>query len=303
MDARFLLNEYRKQGFNPLPLRPGEKLPLAKSEVDFGSFATIGANCNVGLFAGSTNGLVIIDADDPRSRENVAARLKEMGLFEWTTIVLTPKRQGWHFWLRMPTKPAGAQAYYKLSAAVGGGEFRVNKPAYVVAPGSVIPQGEYAFVQGGIDCFSEQPAVTWKDMLWLAPDRMMQAGDVRREVIKDAPLPKPAWARYRPEPTVLKLFEYMRHPDKQGRVQRIEYKTGAPLQGQFFDTRSEAEQATITGLAWAGWDYDQVRNLFDLERPGHYTQVPDQTRYLVTAYNKAVQYLESRHEQKAGVRQ
>lgn len=162
-----------------------------------------------------------------------------------------------------------------------------------MVPGSRIPEGEYTFIQGGIEQFNEQPAVKWADLIsWLIPQRSPVSS-----ALSDADLSLLRKIKYRPEPKVLQLLASIENPRKDGKVQRIDYRTGAKLDG-WFDTRSEAELALINGLVMAGWSFDQIQSLFDECQPGHYAGVPNQAKYLAVSYDKAVGYVCGRKKMK-----
>lgn len=300
MDISQWATAYRRGGFVPFPLTPGQKVPVDGVRLSQAHKNPFVEESNIGVFAGSSNGLAIIDADSNLSKEFVLSKLTDMGLIDWITIVLTPKRQSYHFWLRLVDKPQGAQAYYKLSQAVGDGEFRVNRPAYVVAPGSRIAEGEYKFVQGGIELFNDQPGVLWGDLLWLAPHGMAQAGKAKTGAVSRRKVYEPPKSYgYSSRPKVLALVDLIHKADPKGRVRRIDYRTGRPNDMQF-DTRSEAEAALVTGLIMSGWSFDQVHELFEKEQLEHYSSVPRPDHYLTVTWNKSCRYVESRQKQRPG---
>ena len=293
MDTRKVAQYYREYGFIPFPLSAGSKEPpKGSSMANIERQWRFQPDSNIGLFAGSPNGLVIVDADNDESQVFMTNKLKEMGLWDWTTIVRTPKRGGLHFYLRVLDLPNDAQAYYKLPRTVGGGEFRVHRPAYVVAPGSAIPEGEYKFIQGRPRFFVEQPAFHWEDLTWLTK-KVVKTGK-ERELVADPAnsdlLALPYKPQRRDRPMVLKLFEVMRNTSDGERIPRLDYKTGQ-LIPDGYDTRSECEAAIVTGLLRSGWTFDEIVELFEDKRPGHYTRVPNKWRYLVSTYNSGVRYL------------
>lgn len=290
MDIFEWVTQYKLNGFSPFPLEPMSKQPVGGTPLFKAEALLFTNHHNIGLFAGSSNGLVIIDADNDKSKEMVTAKLYELKLLNWVTIVRTPKRGGLHFWLRVVDLPNDVQAYYKLSPQVGGGELRIRKPAYVVAPGSVIAEGKYEFTQGGVEYFRSQPGVSWGSLGWLIPDRsrsqrMKKATAI--EIVEKMKLP------YNPKPQVLKLLEHIKKPLPGGGIQRINYRTGEPYNGTF-DTKSEAELALVTGLVMSGWNYDSIRNLFDTETPEHYINAPSKSRYFDLTFCKAASYVSSR---------
>lgn len=296
-DVSQMARAYRLAGFLPFPLSPLQKVPVEGTPLNQAFRIPFVDDSNIGVFAGSRNNLAVIDADSDVSLRFVTEKLKDMGLWDWTTIVLTPRRKGYHFWLRLYDKPQGAQAYYKLSQAVGSGEFRVGRPAYVVAPCSVIAEGQYEFVQGGIEFFNDQPAVKWRDLLWLAPQGMAQAGRAKGGSVSRRKVSDPPKAVYNPRPKILALVDLIHSADARGRVRRIDYRTGRPNE-KYFDTRSEAEAALVTGLIMSGWSFDQVQELFEREQFQHYGSVPRMDYYLTTTWNKSCRYVEGRQSGK-----
>lgn len=248
-------------------------------------------NSNIGLFAGGKNGLVIIDADSDRSRDFVIEHLKETGFYPWTTIVLTPKRKGQHFWLRMSGIPSNAQAYYKLPQNVGGGELRVHRPAYVVGPHSIIKEGEYTFIQGSAEFFVQQPEIPWLWLSWLLPRERLMGSSVGLGMRPTGkPLAPPKKFKFRPDPHVLKILEQLRDGNDGGNVYKIDYRTGVES-GDLFSSRSEAEFAVIMGLVMAGWTFNEIKEAFDDFSPGHYSDVVNPSGYLVRSYNNVIKIL------------
>ena len=143
MNIPSLAQEYRCKGYIPFPLAPGSKEPLRGSKLATVEQLKFTDTNNIGLFPGSENGLIVIDCDSETSQVNVASKLQEMGLLGVTTIVQSPRRQGRHMWLRVLDVPSEAKCSYALPADIGQGEFRLHRNAYVVAPGSTLPEGKY----------------------------------------------------------------------------------------------------------------------------------------------------------------
>jgi hypothetical protein len=289
MNSSVLALDYKRYGFVPFPLSPKTKVPPAMATFTTIADRAVMPDDNIGLFTGSKNGFVVIDADSSESRLSVTDKLRGMGILDWCSVVRTPKKGGLHFWLRVLDVPATVQAYYKLPPSLGSGEFRLRHPAYVVAPGSVLPEGEYVFVQGGIAQFVEQPAVLWADLVpWLLPNF-----NNTRPVQVSMDDPRLAGIKYEPQPKIIALLESMKHPDKAGRVRKVSHYTGAPVDA-WFASRSEAEMSLVTGLVCAGWSFEQVHTLFNEQRPAHYMSTPHRATYLRKTYDKAVSFVLSR---------
>lgn len=280
------VNYYREAGFDVFPLQPGSKHPISGVRIHKADTIAFQYNSNIGVFAGSENNFAVIDADDEQSDRIVSSKLQEMGLSGWTTVVKTPKRGRHHYWLKVINKPEYAQAYYKLGKQVGHGEFRTNRPAYVVGPPSKIAEGEYTFVSGGVTSFHWQPEVAWRDLLWLSPKMALST---YVDPNQDPSQYKPTGVPFVRRPVVLNLLPMISNPDQKGRVQRINYQSGKPIM-DWFSTRSEAEAALVTGLIYAGWDYRKVESLFQKVKPAHYAEVPNKTAYLSTTFLSSLNY-------------
>ncbi len=190
-----------------------------------------------------------------------------------------------HFWLRVYNKPEWVQTYYKLPASVGGGEFRFRRPAYVVAPGSRIPEGEYQFVQGSPSLFTRQPELEYMSLSWALPQHALFETLAHRSgpgAVPDMGDMRPAYIN---APPILRLLDFLRSAESAPVPKVSQRGTVLPLK---YGSRSEAEQALVFGLVSAGWDFDQVVELFDREQPGHYAATPSPEAYLKSTYIKAV---------------
>lgn len=270
----------RGMGFTPFPLRPATKLPYGGSlhQADKSWFH---ADDNIGLFTGSPNGLVVADADSPESQAYLTKQLQRTGWYSFLTIVRTPSRSGLHFWLKIPERPAWAQAYYKLPKHVGSGEFRCNKPAYVVAPGSTLPMGSYEFVQGSLEYFvNEQPVAEWVSFAWMLPPHALVPRAKRSErAVQDLPT-----FAYVAEPGVLRLFDVLRDAQPGQPITKVDFRSGDSLPSQY-GSRSEAETGLVIGLVLAGWSWEQIAERFAQENPGHYAARRDPEVYLERVYD------------------
>lgn len=284
MQADF--NSYRKYGFRPFSLPAGEKRPHSGTSLGNAERIAYNSNMNIGLFTGSKNMLAVIDADSKQAEKYITTKLEGMGLLDWLTIVRTPTKGGLHFWVRLEC-PGWVKAFYRLSPDVGLGELRLQFPAYVVAPPSKVASGQYTFVQGGLEQFCNQPVLGFFEIAtWLVkPDALVE----RTDKLGD-PLPLPQGIFYNPNPRVLELFSYLSVAIPGQPIPKIDYRTGMVLE-KTFRSRSEAEAAVFSGLVLAGWSFDQVKDRFIIENPGHYRDQPNQEKYLLTSYNNAVRYV------------
>lgn len=134
---------YAAQGWPVFPLRPGEKAPII-----IGSFhnATTHAaaveawwakwpDANIGIATGTVSDLLVIDVDVKKGKQGLQS-LQELQLPQTLTIG-TPSR-GWHLYFRMPPgRPI------RIGADLLPGIDWRGEGGYVVAAGSVTPQGMY----------------------------------------------------------------------------------------------------------------------------------------------------------------
>ena len=299
MSINDIANRYQKNGFIPFPLASFSKKPPKGSNLNtIDKYHHFEEKSNIGLYPGGTNGHVVIDADEQKSMRATERELLGLGLHESITIVQTPRRGLYHYWLRVLDVPPWVKAFYNLPEEIGRGEIRLHKKAYVLAPGSVLPEGSYRFVQGGIEEFVCQPIVKWSDLTWLLPKQSHYFQDIVE------PLHLAVRLIYRPNPAVLMLFDqpeikHTKFPGERISVPKINYDTGLPViweknpeTGEVtynnYRTRSEAEQAIIFNLILAGWSFFEIQAKFDEEKPGHYAEYRDKERYLIVSYNNAI---------------
>jgi len=282
-----LVNAYRSHGFTPFPLKNMSKEPAARS-LAYAERERFRPDNNIGLFTGSPNRLLVVDADEPSARVFVENRLRAIGLLDWTTLVLTPKRKSFHFWLRVADVPSNAQSYYKLPKFIGGGEIRIHRPAYVVAPGSTLVEGQYVFYQGGIEFFLNQPLLHYEDLKWLLPDHAMYGStgvpDEQNSVRFNF--------EHVDRPPILALFDYLQR-GKGSKIPKVDYKTGERT-GDVYHSRSEAEAGLVVGLVMAGWSFEEIELAFKLRKPGHYMEAPLRHNYLAGTYAKATRFVAGR---------
>jgi hypothetical protein len=285
MNIKELATDYKKYGFTPLPLSPLSKAPLGGSNLDTIDTMPFETQSNIGLYPGSPNNLVVVDADNEKSQAIVTNSLQGMGLYNQTTIVRTPKKLGLHFWLRVPDVPDWVQSFYTLPDDIGGGEFRLHRKAYVVAPGSTLREGKYNFVQGGMECFTGQPVVEWKDLAWLLPSTYLGEKFFGSNVLK-----LPVRLNYRPNPKCIYFLRTLKNAPKSNPVNKIDLITGEILK-DCYDSRSEAEAAVVTSLILSGWTFEEIEKKFNDVKPGHYIEHANRQMYLISTYNNVIRYL------------
>jgi hypothetical protein len=223
------LTAYGELGFATLPLRSGRKEPLRRNwqyRKPADLWRNVPDESNVGIRAGGPSHVAIVDADDktiPGTADKVAAWLRDLGLHSGHyPTVQTASGVGRHFYLALSGALPGDLRL--LASDFGAGEFRYGQGAYVVAPPSRIQSGGlYSLLAGD---FRQLPRIDAADVL-----------------------------------PILKNIDFapgLRTPS-------IPRRTLAMLNGKHLEgyrTRSEAEQAILTGLANAGHSFDTVLELF-----------------------------------------
>jgi hypothetical protein len=279
-----LVNRYKGAGFTPFPLAKKSKVPPKGSILDtIEKDWPFERDSNIGLFPGSLNGLVALDADDNQAKENISAGLKGMGLYEKISIVETPHRKMNHFLLRATNVPMDIGAKYNFPTQIGAGDIRIHRNAYVVAPGSKLPEGQYTFIQGSIESFLAQPIIECKDLLWLLPETsFIKSPQYDGELYE-----LPVRLIYRPNPNALKQLYFLKNAEKHDSIPKIDYITGEILDNHY-PTRSEAEFGLIIDLILSGWTYEPIAEVFERELPCHYADEVNPEEYLVKSYNKAI---------------
>ena len=228
------VEQYAEMGFDTLPLRPGTKKALSNhwqrlTPDEMWKSAPEGAN--LGLRAGGSAELAVIDCDDkkrPGTLVNVQNWLDGLGYSRNSyPLIRTASGLGGHIYIQFGNHlPNHAR---DISERFGSGEFRYGQGAYVVAPPSIVDSGRYEILQGDL---LHRPFLTVKDVLPLLKN---QETAPQKQAISDS-TPK-----------------------------RIPRRTLALLNGVGaggYPSRSQAEQAILTGLVNHGYNFDGVLCLF-----------------------------------------
>lgn len=228
------LEQYTNMGFDTLPLRPGTKKALSKNWQRLPPEAMwhdAPDDANLGLRAGGQARLAVIDCDDkerPGTLVNVQNWLDGLGYPpDSYPLVRTASGLGGHIYIEWGGELAKNSR--NISEQFGSGEFRYGHGAYVVAPPSVVTSGKYELLQGDL---LHRPFLTAKDVLQIL------------KVQDDAPK-KAAISDTTPN--------------------RIPRRTFALLNGigvERYQSRSDAEQAILTGLVNKGFDFENALSLF-----------------------------------------
>lgn len=266
------VREYLELGFDPIPLEPGGKAThlsgWQRRDVRR-LWKDIPEGANIGLRGGGCIGAAFIDCDDkakPGTYDRAESWLAGLGYCpEDYPVIQTASGIGRHVYVRF----AGGLSddYCTLAPEFGAGEFRYGPGAYVVAPPSQVDGAFYKLLAGDL---RQLPPLALEDM---------------RGIIKVPDAPGAA------------------------RKLRIPRSCLALLQGDNgsigrYDTASEAEQAILTGLINAGYEFSAIESLFQrYPAPGKYQEIRaknprEAARYLRRSYDNALEWA-STHESKA----
>lgn len=250
-------------GVLSIPLQPNSKMPVSQwLHIDPAEQwrQADGRQANIGVLCG--NGLAVVDCDDAQAVDNVAARLRSLGLA--LPAVATPSG-GRHAYLKVCDAPAGF-TMQRLAAPVGKGELRVRS-CYVAAPCSSVDGRPYAFVNGSPEDLLRLRPVAWRDLLWLCraqPSHVLPTEPPLRLVRRSLPQ------------CTERLFALLAQAARGTAVLR-------------YCTRSEAECAVVAALILAGWGEQEIEAEFAKRQPGHYREMGQHRRaYLHRTYRRAL---------------
>lgn len=233
-ELHIAVGQYAEMGFDTLPLDPGAKGTKLR-DWQFRSPEEMWENApkdaNLGLRAGGRAELAFIDCDDkerPGTLVNVQNWLDGLGYPNGSyPLVRTASGLGGHIYIQFGK---GLPKHTRdISERFGSGEFRYGPGAYVVAPPSVVDSSRYELLQGDL---LHRPFLTVKDILPLLKTQNLST---ERQMISDAT------------------------------PNRIPRRTLALLNGvgtDDYDSRSQAEQAILTGLVNKGFSFNEVSRLF-----------------------------------------
>lgn len=264
-------------GLPVIPLRPNSKAAACEAyqmRTTAEQWEEVGPNYGGNIAALCGGGIVAIDADnddDPKTSPNVEAYLGGLGLDPQTIpTVQTSSGIGRHYYLNVAGDwPKGA--YSNLAPAIGAGELRYGRGAYVVAPSSQVGGREYRFVTLYPEAIRRQRAIAWRDLYPLI-------GTKPQELAKlEAPPVRLVW-RETPQraTTLLEALAMAEGPTK-------------PFMG--YPSRSEAEAAAVALLILAGRTFAEIAATFKRYRPGHYQEHAKPDRYIALTYKNVLTYL------------
>jgi len=246
-----LHSQYLDWGYQPIPLRPFSKLPLVKG---WQTRPTLSQWHNT---SGSVN--IGLRAGDGRAFIDCDDK-NQPGTFESITNWL--KGLGHDFYPVIQTASGVGRHIYvnfigdllgsKRNLTIGTGEFCYDYGAYVVAPPSTIDTGTYTLIGG--------------DLLSLP---MLDLQDIASLV-------------------------NLNNNGKKKRYPRMSRNAQALTAGRGFErykSRSEAEGALILSLINSGFDYCEIKKIFDKSPAlGHYHEHDNKEYYLTLTYKNMRAY-------------
>jgi hypothetical protein len=266
------MQAWRDAGFCVLPLPENGKRCYVKDWPELSQqelWANAPEDYNLAVRLGGPLQTAVLDGDNEYAVKNIADSLRGMGAPFICTTTATPSHR--HFYINMMGAPSG-ESWRKLSQSIGSGEFRFGSGAYVVAPSSIVNGQRYSFVNStdGPHDIASLRRVHFKDFA----RAFLSDAVARSERIHIKALPVQLIKRDLPT-SFYKLL---------GELNTAE--SGA-IMGKYA-SRSEAEFAVILSAIRAGWNFDEVAQLFDEWQPGHYADSKNPSRYLQTTWNNAL---------------
>ena len=233
-----MLEEYARLGFDTLPLKPGSKKPLSYNWQRFSPeqmWRGAPRDVNIGIRTGGASHLAVIDCDEqtqPGTFGNIQRWLDGLGIKPGMyPVVQTASRIGRHVYAKLDGFLPGN--YRIIPESFGAGEFRYGQGAYVVGIPSVVDCQTYVLLMGN---FNYLPTFSPADIYQI----LAKQPEIQHSTPSDIPNKK------------------------------IPRRTLALLLGkgiEKYPTWSNADQAILTGLVNAGFDFNGVLQIF-LEYPG-----------------------------------
>jgi hypothetical protein len=266
--VREAIEQYSSLGFDTLPLQPGTKEARLKDWpriTPAQMWQAAPQDANIGIRAGGPARVAIIDCDEkerPGTFWNFQDWLAGLGYQPGDyPLIQTASGNGRHIYVTFAGELAGN--FGIVSESFGAGEFRYGPGAYVVAPPSMVGGNAYLLLTGD---YHSLPALGKADVLQF----------LNKQPVDN----KQAEQSFRAYP-------------------RIPRRTLALLNGNGVDrypSRSHAEQAIITGLVNAGFDFDGVlRQFTKYPCTGRFQAEPSKSAldYLRRSYDSALEYATS----------
>jgi len=253
--VRAAIEQYTHLGFDTLPLQPGSKKARLKGWPRIPPtqmWQGAPQDANIGVRAGGPAQVAIIDCDEkngPGTLHRFQNWLDSLGYQPGDyPLIRTASGDGRHIYVTFTGELAGN--FGIVSESFGAGEFRYGPGAYVVAPPSMVQGNTYNLLAGDFRCL---PALDNADVLQFLNKQPVDNKQAEQSC---------------------RLYP------------RIPRRTLALLNGKGFErylSRSEADQAIITGLVNAGFDFDGVLRQF--------TKYPCTGRFQAESSKSALDYL------------
>jgi hypothetical protein len=267
MDTATAHTEFTTAGYDVIPLNPLRKLPLAKN---WTRVPTVSQwrnvkidGVNIGLRAG--NGRAFIDCDDKNAlgtSQNVFAWLAGLGYERGTYPIVETPSGGHHIYVQNTASLLGSKRNF--TSAFGAGEYRFDYGAFVATYPSYINHpkdgvGDYKLIEGDI---LRLPVLDIKDIATIVPIN----GDETR---KNSSL----------------------------KMSRLALAICAGVKLEKYKSDSEAEAALILSLINSGYDYENIKHVFNANPcMGHYQKKhadkssKDGERWLYMTYQNMLAY-------------
>ncbi len=254
-------------GVPTIPLRPGAKAPMCKGwdvRPTADQWGEVGSDFvgNIGTVMGG--GIAVVDCDTPETYTYMRNWLEGCGLDpDVFPTVQTQSGSGRHIYLKTKNTPTDKHA---ALLAIGSGELRFGRGAYVVAPSSQIGRRRYHFVSSYPEALQKLRPIKWRELQPLitsSPSLDLEFPPVR--LVRRA-LPQAT------ERLLVKLA-------------RTEGPTSPFLN---YASRSEAEAAVIAVAILTGWTFTEIADLFIEEQPGHFNEHNKPAYYLRLTYRRVL---------------
>jgi hypothetical protein len=266
MNVQTAREQFINNGYDPIPLKPESKEPIAvnwQGQLTFTQWYKAPSNANIGLRAGSGRAFIDCDNDkNPETFTNVTQWLDGLGYHEGSyPVVQTPSGIGRQIYVNLSGALLGNWQVFNPS--IGKGEFRYGSGAQVgTFPSVIAGAGEYKLISGDI---AYLPALDLNDIRTLIDPS--KATETPRKLAMSASARAMA------------------------RGQGIE---------RYNNDRSAAECGLMLSLINSGFVYGNIKRIFDtFPCYGHYAQhkaesLEEGERWLYRTYRAALEF--SNHE-------
>ena len=266
------IEQYFALGFDTLPLRPGTKQALSRGWQRLPPekmWNEAPDSANLGIRAGGRSHLAVIDCDEknkPGTFQNFQNWLAGLGYQPGDyPLIQTASGDGRHIYV---TFSGGLTGNFQIvSEAFGAGEFRYGPGAYVVAPPSFVGDIAYSLLAGD---FRQLPTLTRADVMQFLIKEPVDNGQIVQDFRSNPHIPR----------------------------RTLALRIGKGLER--YSSRSEADQAIITGLVNAGFDFDGVLHLFSkYQSAGKFRSKSGKSAldYLRRSFDTAREYANSKESQ------